>query len=307
MAFCRCWGLLLGLLLACAPVRAAQPSIIVVTSEHSSSYEEVVAALGDNLAEGGFSRASLLVLTPEELTRHAGASPRLWVVLGTAAAQALSGLESKAAQLHLLQTRHTFLQIGARHRLNSPVSAIFLDQPVIRQLQLIRLAFPERKRVGLLFGPISQIQEPAFRSAAAELGLNLDSSLVDDSESLYPALQKLLERSEVLLAVADPAVYNTTTVQNILLSTFRRRVPLVAFSPAYVKAGALLALYSSPAQIGSQAAKVALAVLKGNPLPAPQYPTNYTVSVNAHVARALGLGIDEADLAGRLRRLEPTP
>jgi len=38
-------------------------------------------------------------------------------------------------------------------------------------------------------------------------------------------------------------------------------VPLVAFSPAYVRAGALLALYTTPTQAGSQAAHWALEVL----------------------------------------------
>lgn len=307
MAFCRLFCALLGLLVAWTPVRAAPPSVVVVTSERSASYDEVIAALVTRLAQGGISTGELAILTPDEMPKQAGMSPRLWVVLGTAAAQVLDNSESKAPRLHLLQTRHSFLEIGARHRLRFPVSAIFLDQPVSRQLHLLRLAFPERKRIGLLLGPVSQIQEPAFRAVAADLGLSIDSSLVEGSESLYPALQRLLDKADVLLAVADPVVYNTNTLQNILLSTFRTRVPLAAFSPAYVKAGALLALYSMPAQIGNQAAKVALAVLQGNPLPAPQYPADFTVSVNAHVARALGVSLNETDLTARLRRLETTP
>lgn len=307
MACSRLLWLLLGLLVGCAQAWAAPPAVIVVTSERSPSYEEAIEALRDKLTQGGFSRADLLILTPEELQKHAGSPPRLWVGLGTAAAQALFRSESKAPQLHLLQTRHSFVQLSARYKLSFPVSAIFLDQPVIRQLQLLRLAFPERKRIGLLLGPVSQTQEPAFRNAAADLGLNLDTSIVERNESLYPALQKLLQESDVLLAVADPAVFNTNTLQNILLSTFRMRVPLAAFSPAYVRAGALLALYSSPAQIGNQAGNIALAVLKGNPLQAPQHPIDYLVGVNTHVARAMGLSLDEADLASRLRRLEPTP
>ncbi|MCX7175164.1 MAG: hypothetical protein NT159_14830 [Proteobacteria bacterium] len=307
MFFCRLFWLLLGLLLACAPVRAAQPSIVVVTSERSASYDEVISALGDKLAQGGYSAADLAILTPDELRKQAGLLPRLWIALGTAAAQILLNSESKAPQLHLLQTRHSFLQISTRHRQYSPVSAIFLDQPITRQLHLLRLAFPERKRIGLLLGPVSQMQEPAFRNAATDLGLSLDSSLVERGESLYPSLQRLLDGSDVLLAVADPAVYNANTLQNILLSTFRMRVPVVAFSPAYVKAGALLALYSTPAQIGNQAGKVALTVLQGSPLPAPQYPADFMVSVNAHVTRALGLSLNEVELTARLRRIDMAP
>lgn len=307
MALCRIFWLLLGLLTASAPLAAAQPSIVVVTSERSPSYDEVVSALADKLAQGGLSSPDLVVLTPDELQKQAGLSPRIWIVLGTAAAQSLVNSESKAPQLHLLQTRHSFLQVSARRRPHSTLSAIFLDQPISRQLQLLRLAFPERKRIGMLMGPVSQIQLPAFRSNAADLGLHLDTSLVERGEALYPALQRLLGGAEVLLAVADPVVYNPATLQNILLSTFRMRVPLVAFSPAYVKAGALLALYSTPTQFGNQAGKIALALLQGSPLPAPQYPADFVVSTNAHVTRAMGLNLNEAELTARLRRTEMTP
>ena len=81
----------------------------------------------------------------------------------------------------------------------------------------------------------------------------------------------------------------------------------MAFSPAYVRAGALLSLYTTPSQIGVQAAAMAKTVVQGAPLPAPQYPLEYEVGVNEYVARSLGLMLDGASLAERLHRLEKRP
>ena len=120
-------------------------------------------------------------------------------------------------------------------------------------------------------------------------------------------LKKLLDESDLLLAFADPQIYNSHTIQNILLGSFRAQVPMVAFSPAYVRAGALLAVHSTPSQIGQQAGALARGVLQGQPLGVPQYPLQFEVSVNEHVARSLGLKLDGITLAERLRRLERGP
>ena len=78
---------------------------------------------------------------------------------------------------------------------------------------------------------------------------------------IFPALKQVLEDAEVLLALADAQIYNSNSLQNILLTSFRARVPLVAFSPAYVRAGALMAVHVTPTQLGAQAGVIARGVL----------------------------------------------
>ncbi|MGJ4749122.1 hypothetical protein ACQV5M_22350, partial [Leptospira sp. SA-E8] len=95
----------------------------------------------------------------------------------------------------------------------------------------------------------------------------------------------------------------------ILLASFRAKVPMQAFSPAYSRAGALLALYATPEQIGTQVATLARDALveqngKARGFGPPQHTQLFEVSVNAHVARSLGLQLDADALAERLRRLE---
>ena len=134
------------------------------------------------------------------------------------------------------------------------------------------------------------------------------SARVEPGQALFPALQKVLEGADVLLALADPQIYHGGSIQNILLGSVRVRVPVVAFSPAYVKAGALAAVYSTPAQIGLQAAAMTRAVLQGRGLPsAPQYAREFEVSVNLPVAHALALPVDASTLLARLRSLERAP
>jgi len=134
------------------------------------------------------------------------------------------------------------------------------------------------------------------------------SSWVNSPEQIYPALKEVLESADVLLALPDSMIYSSSNLQNILLASYRARVPLVAFSPAYVKAGALMAVYTTPAQVADQASDVVRGWLAGRGLPPAQSPKEFSVVINAHVANSLGLRLDEAEkIADDLRREEASP
>ena len=230
-----------------------------------------------------------------------------WVVAVGAAAQ--KGMQDMFARdpkppplLAILVPRLSFDRIADPVRVRAgSTSVVLLDQPPARQLDLIRLVLPDARSVGILVSSQSKGYAPALEAAARERGLKVVSSVVDQG-GLYPALQSLLPEVDVLLALPDPGVFNSQTAGNILTATYRRQIPLVGFSAAYVKAGALLALYSTPAQVGARGGELLRQALAGRPLPPPQSPREFAVEVNQNVARSLGLVLDEANLGEQLRQ-----
>ena len=232
------------------------------------------------------------------------------MALGAQAANALALAPLKAPVLCALLPRSSFERVlrSSGRKASSQFSALYLDQPLSRQLGLVQLALPEARRIGVLWGPDSQAQAPALRALAQARGLTLLEAGVGQGELLFPGLKAALEGADVLLALADPQVFNSSSIQNILLTSFRAGVPLVAFSPAYVRAGALLALHVTPEQIGQQAALIAGGVLQGKTLSAtPLYSQDFSVDVNEHVARSLGLRLDVVALRTMLRQREAAP
>ena len=232
-----------------------------------------------------------------------------WVVaVGTAAQRGMqelfAGDTAPPPLLAILVPRLAFDRIADQARLRAgSLSAVFLDQPPARQLELVRLALPAVRNVGILVGMESKGHVAALDKAARERGMQLVVSQVGQ-DGLFPALQALLPDVEVLLALPDPAVFNSQTAGNILTAAYRRQVPLVGFSPAYVKAGALLAVYSTPAQVGVRGAELLRHALSGKPLPPPQWPREFVVSINRDVARSLGLILDDSQLGEQLRQKE---
>ena len=300
--------LLLGWLLSATMSVAA--SVLVVSSERSAAYEEAAEALMAELERGGVGRTEVEFVTASEWSQGNDRSSKLIVTLGFEAAQALVSSDVRTPVLSALLPRSSFERVlrASGRKVSSQLSAIYLDQPLSRQVALIRLALPSVRRIGVLWGAESLIHAPSLRLLAPSSGFQFVEANVIASEPLFPGLKRVLDDSEVLLALADPTVYNSNTIQNVLLASFRARVPVLAFSPAYVRAGALLALYVTPTQVGQQVASVVRGVLQGKALPSsPAYAQNFSVAVNGHVARSLGLALDADGLASQLRQREGAP
>lgn len=193
-----------------------------------------------------------------------------------------------------------------RKRIVQPLTAVVLDQPPARQMALLHYAFPTLSRIGILIGTESAQYQAGLEKAAVDQGLQLNVYRVSgDEDTLYPVLQRVLDENDVLLAVPDATIYNSASIQNILLASYRQKIPLIGYSPAYVRAGAMLALYSTPTQIGMQTARIVHGLLAGNPAGSGavsvQGPTDFSVGVNINVARSLGFRLSADALTIQLQ------
>lgn len=291
---------------------ASAAEVMVLSSERSPGYGDASQAAVGELVRMGVRRSDILLLYLPELTPGdlaAAQSAKVWITLGSDALARALARDGRPPVVSALIPRLGFERLlrDSLGKSTAPAVAVYLDQPFGRQLDLVHLAMPDTKRIGVLWGQESQLQQVNLQAAVQVRGLELVAGAVPSSASLFSGLKTVLDGADVLLAVADPQVYNSTTISNILLATYRSRVPVVAFSPAYVKAGAVLAVYSTPRQIGVQAGALARTMMLGGAVPASQYPMEFSVAVNEHVARSLGMSLDEAVLNDRLHRMEKRP
>ncbi|GAB4400753.1 MAG: hypothetical protein OHK0048_16330 [Rhodoferax sp.] len=284
------------------------PRVLLVYPTSASAHSQAAKALQDSLTRSADGAVvEILDTAAYKAALAAGSLPVVQVelALGSQSCAEVGAAARKVLALCTLIPRASYAALLRSGQVKRTLSALYLDQPLRRQLGLIRLALPEVSRVGVLLGPESTGQAAELRAAARERGLVLQEARVAEAQSLYPTLRTLLEDSQVLLALADPLVYNSTNLQNILLTAWRARVPMVGFSPSYVRAGALLGIYTTPEQAGRQAAKLVLAALHGRGLPStPQEPDDFEIEINAAVARTLNLSLDGARLHRALRAQE---
>lgn len=309
----RC-AVLVAMLCAGIPLHAlAFDSVALVLSEEGPAYTDLADKVRQTIAQRPGAHLQVASYSLAAFRERQGEISRsgstLVVAVGLSATEAAASLDSRVAVLSALVPRSAFERVAREHgRLadTRSFSAVYLDQPFSRQLALIHYALPDRFRLGVLAGPVTAEQIPLLQSAVKGSRFKLGVERVTKEEEIVPALNRLLRDSDIaLFAVPDPLVYNRSTIQGILLTTYRYQVPVFGFSLAYVKAGALAAVYSVPVQIGQQVAEIALSLSgeKGRGLPPPQYPKYFSIGVNYQVARSMGIEVDnEAVLYDKVRR-----
>lgn len=279
----------------------AHGQVLAVLSDASAGYDTVAAELESGLVSLPAGKAHVdrvIAARLGDISADAFGRYELVVTIGLAAAQATlareAGHTDAPSVLCVLIPRQSFepLSRDAEHGGARRPSALFIDQPLARQFDLLRAALPERQRAGTILGPTSKRLGAELFAAAGEHGLTLSSTEIEQASELYGALQHVVPQSDVLLLQPDPVAVNPDTVYGLLLASYRAQLPVVGFSEGLLNAGALLSLYSTAHQQGRQAAEIVVEALShGVALPPPQYPKYFTVKVNASVARSLGLRV----------------
>lgn len=266
----------------------------VALSGQGGPYDETVESIRADLQRGN-AKVDLVVKPWADLVRGEGVPPSMVVTVGVAALQGMIDAVPRVPLLATLVPRAAYARVAdAAGRGGRTHTAVWLDQPAGRQLDLLRLALPARKRVAVVFGPESRVHEEDVQRAAADRRLSIAAVRSEGNNPLSFSMPPAIDNAEVLLALPDRRIYNGETLPTVLAATYRRGIPVLAFSPAFTRAGALLALYSTPTQLGTQVGEIARATLAGRPLPPPQAPRDFTIDLNAKVARSLGIAIDSA-------------
>lgn len=290
---------LIGLVFS--PARA-DDVVHLILSGSGDAYQEVADAFrtgSRNASVKVWSMADLDAGQVQTLTRASD----LVAPVGVKAARFVSEHHSGRAPVLMLM-----IPRAASEKLSWPanlprktVSAVFIDQPPSRSLALVAAAFPTARRVGLVISPENAAVAKLLVQESPRHGLSLNVEVVNSADAVSPALRRVLADSDVLLLVPDAIAINAGNAQNVLLTTYRFRTPVVGFSQGLSKAGAVASVYSSPEQIGLQGAQFANRLFDGGELPQQQHANEFSISFNQHVARSLGVVLqNETDIRRKL-------
>ncbi|MFH2135536.1 MAG: ABC transporter substrate binding protein [Pseudomonadota bacterium] len=283
-----CWRWLAAVLLCVIPaseVAATEPKqVLLLLSEQHVAYQHFRQAFEQNLP----SDVRLEVRT---LAQQAD-MPRadILVTAGSKAAQWATG-QWRGAMLATMLPSKSFKQMQSQRALPNPMSALFIDQPLLRQVALLRAALPSLKKVGVLYTAGGDFDPHPLQRELERQGAQLVTRAVQPDDNLSGKLEELLIQSEILLAVPDSNIYNSSTIRNILLGSYRRGIPMIGLSAAYVSAGALCAVYSTPEQQAAQSAAMVSDFLHRGVMPPPGFPRLYRIVLNAEVARSMRFNI----------------
>jgi len=180
------------------------------------------------------------------------------------------------------------------------VTGVFMRQTELaeKQVELLTQAFPERRRVAILWDSISVDQFTAAERRAKAMGLDVISMKFgtppyDFAAAFYKGVQ---DGAQQALCLSSP--FLGRFAQDIVDQATRHRLPTMFIFRAYAELGGLMSYGADPAAIFRQIAGHVAKVLRGaKPADLPvEQPNKFELVVNLKAAKAIGIELPTAIL-----------
>lgn len=289
--------LFLGLMVICLwgwPLTALAEKaarILIISNDNGLPYREAIAGFRVQIA------ATEKPIITEQTLRQIQATGS--AAIGQLKSDLIFALGNESLKWASQQTKQIPIVATMVLKENTPkqasnITTVSLGYSLETQFRWMRKFFPHQNSVAILYNPV---ENAATINMATQIcqqaGLKLVAIPVPTPKELPFALEQLAANVEVLLAIPDETVMSVNTAKEVLLASFRNKVPMVGLSENWVKSGAFYALSWDYNDLGAQSALQAQKILNGTPVSAvpPEHPRKVTYSVNAKIAEHMKMEI----------------
>jgi len=275
---------------ACAQKTVA---ILVVSSSNDEPYQQAITGFKQQLTIAdkiNYTELSLQQAQGKNSQELEGMKLDLIYALGGEASKWASDTTKKTPIISTLVLKSDIFNSSVN------MTGVSLSYPLSTQFDWLKKFFPLQKTIAILYNPAengSTIE--TAKKLSQKGGFNLIAIPVESPKKLPYALEQLANNIEVLLAIPDETVMSVATAKEVLLASFRNKVPLVGLSDNWVKSGALYALSWDYVDLGKQCADMAKKLFQGSPVKniLPENPRKVTYTINAKIAEHMNLEIPD--------------
>jgi len=222
-----------------------------------------------------------------DAARELARNPAVIVAVGAEAVEAVLERKSSAKTVSTMTLQGDRTAASQTGRLTA---AVYLDIPIHMLLAELRRLFPDKSRVGLISNPRRGGERTQLRSQAAQ-PLDLQIAECATAEELLPVFLAFRRKVDFVVCLPDGSLYNSATARPLIMASLENRLPIVGFSPAFLRAGAAVAIYPDYRSIGSQTGDVVCRCLEERDCSCWEMPRRVNVAVNARVLRMLGIEV----------------
>ena len=284
-----CWLLLFLLWPAIAWPNTTIRVVLDPTSKtHEALFEQFLKETEARSRPGAETVIKSMAFDAADMDANTGSD--LIITIGVKAASALQNHRTSAPILNILIPQLAHRQLAATSP--SETAAIVLDQPVERQFAVARALLPYARQAGMLKGGKAVTNGDELLRAAARYRLDLEIVRITGDDNPANAIRQILADNDVIVSTFDHEAYKPATTKWLLYLAMQQKRPIIGFSYALLKAGATAAVFSTPQDIATHAAEIAVQWLETGVAPSGvASPRYYHVGINAAVAKRLGLSV----------------
>lgn len=289
VACCLAYTLLL------APAGAMAADVVVVKSREFTLYDQAVSGF----QEGYQGSMSTLVMDKKgplgDPARLADAvreeHPKVILAVGLRAAKSLKA-EISDIPIVFCMAMHPL-----QYKLKTDnTTGVELEPWPHEQLEAFKRAIPGLKRVGIIYDPerTGRFVDKAIK-AAPGVGLKIVARKVSKRKEVMDALGDIVEEADALWILRDATVLTREFFNHTLIVQVDEKLPLIAYSPQFVKKGALCSFATDYPSQGRRAAELVQKILAGTspaeiPITAPQG----ILTINLDTAAKIGVNVSKS-------------
>jgi putative ABC transport system substrate-binding protein len=295
---------LLALFILPGGIKSAFPEeksiIVVIRSRVIAPYNEALSGFEEEINRNGYKVSFYYNLEeikgkePQVISEIKASNPSLLFAIGTEATLfAKENIKSSPIVFSMVINPVATGIIQSITDTGDNLTGVSLDISPELQFRKLKEMLPKASRVGVIYNAKEKDWIKQIEAIANRMNLVIVAKPINSEADVPRALDEILGGIDCLWGQVDPLIYNAQSSQYILLALLRNKIPFMAFSAQYVKAGALLALECDYKDIGRQAGEIATKILKGGARGAVAltFPTKVRLVVNQRIAQVIGIDI----------------
>lgn len=169
-------------------------------------------------------------------------------------------------------------------------AAIYSDQPLHRQLSLLTKIISHKITVGIPYE-----SDDYKKQIESEINnfKEIDFLIVKTEANKLRSINKIIQKSDVILATSESSIYNSQNIRSILLSSYRHQKPIIGPTEGFVKAGSLASAVTDSDQYITEIISMIKNYSESGLIPESRHPNSFSVKFNLNVAESLGIKIPE--------------
>ncbi len=300
----------LGAGLALAAVAAQAQSVAVVSIVEHPALDAFRDGVAEALAEAGYDKNNKgfswqfqsaqgnNAVAAQIARKFVGDKPDVIVAIATPAAQAVVAATRSIPVVYGAVTDPVAAQlVPSLEPSGTNVTGVSDALPMDEQIELIRQVVPSAKRIGVVYNPgeansVAVVEQ--LRAKLPEHGLSLVEASAPRTLDVGAAARSLIGRVDAIYTSTDNNV--VSAYESLVKEGNDADIPLIAADVDSVKRGAIAALGQKYHEMGKQAGRMAVRILKGEkPGEMPSMlGTDLELHLNLTAAREQGVELPQA-------------
>ncbi len=275
----------------------AEKTAVVIKSQNLSAYNEVMEGFKGECIQNNITIKSIYDLKGKMRIGHKivrkirKEKPDIVLTIGVLATTIAKEEIKDIPIIFCMVINHERFKLAGLN-----ITGIATEVAIEEQLKGYQTILGSLKDLGVIYDPskTGNIIESA-ESKVKDTGINLVKYEIKSPKKVSDALENLIGRIDALWLLPDSTVVTKESFALIKSTTLENNIPLLCTTDVFVKAGALMAVFSDYEDIGRQAAQLVKKLLSKSPAVSLGIisPDKFKVAINSNAAEKLGLTLKE--------------